>query len=55
MKRKFEVAYFAAKNEFSFNKYKEILSLEKHHGVQIVDSYITDTAGVNFIDFIGLD
>ena len=30
MKRKFDVAYFVAKNELLFNKYKEILSLEKH-------------------------
>ena len=54
MKRKFEVAYFVANNKLLFNKYKEILSLEKH-GVQMGDSYISDTACTNFIDFIGLD
>ena len=55
MKRKFEVAYLLAKNKLPFNKYKEILSLEKHHGVQMGDSYINDTAYANFIDFISLD
>ena len=55
MKRRFEVAYFIAKNGLPFNKYKEILSLEKHHGVQMGDSYINDTACANFIDFTGLD
>ena len=54
MNRKFEVTYFIAKNELPFNKYKKILSLEKHHGVQMGDSYIIDTACANFIDFIGL-
>ena len=55
MKRKFEVTYFIAKNELRFNKHKEILSLEKHHGVHMGDSYINDTVCANFIDFIGLD
>ena len=55
MKRKFEVAYFIAKNELPFNKYKEIHSLEKHHSVQMEDSYINNTTCANFMDFIGLD
>ena len=54
MKRKCGVVYFVAKNELPFNKYKEILSLDKHV-VEMGDSYINGTAWANFIDFIGLD
>ena len=38
----------------AFNKYKEIVSLEKHHGVQMGDYYINDTTCANFMDFTGL-
>lgn len=55
IKIKFEVAYFGANNELPFSKYKEVLSLEKHHSVQMSDSYISDTVCYNFIGFIGLD
>ena len=54
MKRKFGVAYFVTDDELPFSKYKEIPSLEKHN-VQMWDSYISDTACTDFIDFIGLD
>ena len=53
MKRKFELAYFVAKNELPFNKYKDILSLDKHF-VQMGDFYINDTACANFNRFCWL-
>ena len=54
-KIKFEVAYFVAKNELPFTKYKEILELEKMHGVGVGDAYLTDIKCAEFIDYIGGD
>lgn len=52
-KRKFEVAYFVAKNELPMTKYKEILDLEKLHGVDIGGAYNTDRYCGEIIDYIG--
>ena len=52
-KRKFEVAYFVAKQQLSMTKYTEILELENIHGVDIGQAYQTDWHCSTFIDYCG--
>ena len=54
-KRKFEVAYWIAKNNSPMTLYHETLKLEKHHGVDIGYAYNSDRACGVFIDYIGKD
>ena len=52
-KRKFEVAYFVAKQQLSMTKYTEILKLENMHGVDIGQAYQTDRYCGTLIDYCG--
>lgn len=54
-KRKFEVAYFVAKNTLPFTKYQEVLKLEEKHGVDIGKSYRTDMKCAEFVNAIGTE
>ena len=51
-KKKFEVAYFIAKEELPLIKYKAILSLEEKHGVTLGNGYRNENTGGVFIDYI---
>jgi hypothetical protein len=53
MKKKFELAYFVAKKELPFTMYEELVTLEKHHGVDIGDAYINRIECTEFIDYHG--
>lgn len=52
LKKKFELAYFVAK-ELPFIMYKDLVKLEKHHGVDIGDTYMNCIECAEFIDFQG--
>ena len=54
-KRKFEVAYFIAKDELSFKKYEKIINLEEIHGVSMGEAYRNDKSCGEFIDYLGKD
>ena len=55
VKKKFEVAYFVAKEELSFLKYPAILKLEEMHGVDVGQAYRNHKNCAEFIDYIGKD
>ena len=55
VKKKFEVAYFVAKEEVAFKKYPAIVKLEELHGVDIGQSYRNDVNCAEFIDYISKD
>ena len=55
VKKKFEVAYFVAKEELSFLKYPAILKLEEMHGVDVGQANRNDKNCAEFIDYIGKD
>ena len=55
VKKKFEVAYFVAKEELSFLKYPAILKLEEMHDVDVGQAYRNDKNCAKFIDYIGKD
>ena len=55
VKKKFEVAYFVAKEETTFKKYQAILKLEEMHGVDIGQAYRNDVNCAEFIDYISKD
>ena len=50
-KKKFETAFFIAKEELPLIKYKALLALEEKHGVTLGHAYWNENTGV-FIDFI---
>lgn len=52
-KRKFEVAYFVAKQLLPITKYEQFLKLERMHGVDIGPAYLTDQYCGIFIHFCG--
>lgn len=52
-KRKFEVAYFVAKQLLPITKYEQFLKLERMHGVDIAPAYLTDQYCGIFIHFCG--
>ncbi|XP_057317246.1 E3 SUMO-protein ligase KIAA1586-like [Hydractinia symbiolongicarpus] len=54
-KKKFEVAYFVAKNRLPLTTYPELLKLERKHEVDIGIAYNTDRACGTFIDYMGKD
>lgn len=51
--RKFQVAYFVAKEELPLTKYEKILALEELHGIQHENAYKNDRVCGQFIDYIG--
>ena len=53
VKKKFEVAYFVAKEEMAFKKYPSILKLEEMHGVDIGNAYRNDISCGDFVDYVG--
>ena len=55
IKKKFEVAYFCAKEEMSFHKYPAILKLEEMHGVDVGQAYRDRKNCAEFIDYLGKD
>ena len=52
-KKKFEVAYFMAKEELPMKKYPKLLALEEMHGVELGTAYRNENDGATFVDFIG--
>lgn len=52
-KKKFEVAYFVAKEELPMKKYPKLLALEEMHGVELGTAYRNENNGATFVDFIG--
>ncbi|KAK6188185.1 hypothetical protein SNE40_004419 [Patella caerulea] len=53
IKKKMEVSYFVAKNELPYTLYEKIINLEKHHNVDIGDTYINSNQCGIFIDYHG--
>lgn len=51
LKRKFDVAYFVAKEELPLSKYERIISLEQRHGVPHGKSYSNCLAAKDFLAF----
>ena len=45
--KKFDIAYFVAKEKLPFQKYPRICELEAKHGVNLGGTYRTDTHTVN--------
>ena len=54
-KKKFDVAYFIAKEGLAFTKMKSLCELEERHGVDIGPAYRNDHACSNFIEYIALE
>ena len=52
LKKKFEIAYFVAKEELSFQKYERLLELEKFHDVPHEREYGNANQCANFIKLI---
>ncbi len=53
IKKKFELAYFVAKKELPFTMYEDLVTLEKHHGVDIGNAYVNRIECADFIDYHG--
>ena len=51
-KKKFEVAYFIAKEELPIVKYGPLLDLEERHGVDVGTAYRNENTGGVFMDYI---
>jgi hypothetical protein len=51
-KKKFETAYYVAKEELSLLKYTSLLKLEERHGVTLGNAYRNENTGGVFIDYI---
>ena len=52
LKRKFDIAYFLAKEKLSYRKYPCLCELEARHGVFIGTSYTNEIAGKTFSHYI---
>ena len=52
IKRKFDLAYFMAKEGIAFNKMKALCQLEERHGVALGEGYKNDLACSTFVDYI---
>ena len=52
LKRKFDVAKFVAAENLPLTIFAKICDLEKHHGVNIGTSYLSDHSCRDFVDFI---
>ena len=44
LRRKFEIAYFIATEQLSFQKYSKICELETRHGVTLGSAYLHENA-----------
>ena len=53
-KKKFEAAYFVAKEELPLTKYEKILNYEAMHGVSLGETYRNRKSGADFIEYIGV-
>ena len=51
LRKKFDIAYFVARDKLSFRKYPRICELEAKHGANLGTTYRTETAGRSFIHF----
>ena len=52
LRKKFDIAYFVAKNKLAFNKYPLLCELEARHGVDIGAAYVNENAGKTFCAYI---
>ena len=48
---KFDIAYFIAKENIAFTKYRKFCELQARHGVKVGSSYLTNNAAKDFIYF----
>jgi len=53
--KKFEIAYFLAKEKLPFTKFLPICEMEARHGVKIGSGYKNDHACASFVHFIAMD
>jgi hypothetical protein len=51
LKRKFDIAYFIAKEKLAFTKMKPLCDLEEHHGVELGPRYKNDDACAMFVNY----
>ena len=52
LKRKFDVAFFIAKEKLAFTKMKPLCDLEERHGVTLGNGYKNNHACATFVKFI---
>ena len=52
LKRKFDIAYFIAKEKLSFTKMKPLCDLQERHGVNLGTGYKNDDACATFVSYI---
>ena len=52
LRRKFDIAYFLAKEKLSFRKYPAVCELKARHGVNLGSAYKMETAGKTFTHYI---
>ena len=52
LKRKFDIAYFIAKEKLSFTKMKPLCDLQERHGVDLGARYKNDDACATFVSYI---
>ena len=55
LKRKFEVAYFIAKENLAFMKMKPLCELEQRYGVDLGEKYKSNCKCAEFVEFIAGD
>lgn len=55
VKKKFDVAYFIAKEGMAFNKMRPLCHLEERHGVRLGEGYKNDLACSIFVEYIAKD
>ena len=53
--KKFEIAFFIAKEKFPFTKFFPLCKMEEKHGVKIGSGYQNDHACASFVHFIALE
>ena len=54
-KKKFDIAYFIAKEGLAFTKMKALCDLQERHGVDVGTTYRNDHACSSFVEFIALE
>ena len=54
-KRKFDIAYFVAKEHLAFAKMGPLCELQERHGIDIGTGYKNQKSCATFIDFIALE
>lgn len=55
LRKKFEIAYYIAKEKLAFSKMRSVCELEEKHGVQLGDGYKSDHACATFVKYIAQD